>query len=401
MKKIIFYILTLWSPAALVMSQNTTNSPTSMFGLGEISTGEGGQYAGLGGAGIALRGSNFLNSANPASLTELSERNFQFDAGIMGSYQSYSQKGATNRSVTGNLNNLSIGCRIIPRWYGAIFMAPVSSVGYAVTLDEAVSGTNGGTISSLFEGEGGLSKMGVSTAYLFGKGLSVGTNLSYVTGTITQSETQGSATESTSSYKYAFYADFGIQYKWEIDQERSLVTGGVYGFSQYLKQNNDLSVSSSSSSETIEKSLKKYKQCLPQFFGIGVSYNTLRWMATIDYKYLDWSRMQSSQSNVSFDSQHRLSLGGRYTLGNVYRNPVSLLLGAGIGNSYVVIQQKKATEYYLSTGMNLGLKNNNALSIGLKYKGQMKIPNGMQRENSLSIFMNITFSERTYRAKLK
>lgn len=401
MKKIIFYILTLWSPAALIMSQNTTNSPTSMFGLGEISTGEGGQYAGLGGAGIALRGNNFLNSANPASLTELSERNFQFDAGIMGSYQSYSQKGATNRSVTGNLNNLSIGCRIIPRWYGAIFIAPVSSVGYAVTLDEAVAGTNGGTISSLFEGDGGLSKMGVSTAYLFGKGLSVGTNLSYVTGTITQSEIQGSATESMSSYKHTFYADFGIQYKWEIDRERSLVAGGIYGFSQYLKQDNDLSVSSSSSNETIEKSLKKYKQCLPQFFGIGVSYNTLQWMATIDYKYLDWSRMQSSQSNVSFDSQHRLSLGGRYTLGNVYRNPVSLLLGAGIGNSYVFIQQKKATEYYLSTGMNLGLKNNNALSIGLKYKGQMKIPNGMQREKSLSIFMNITFSERTYRAKIQ
>lgn len=88
------------------------------------------------------------------------------DAGIMGAYQIYSQRGASNRSVTGNLNNLSIGCRIMPRWYGAIFMAPVSSVGYAITLDEEVAGTNGGTISSLFQGEGGLSKMGISTAYL-------------------------------------------------------------------------------------------------------------------------------------------------------------------------------------------------------------------------------------------
>ena len=78
-------------------------------------------------------------------------------------------------------------------------MAPVSSVGYAITLDEEVAGTNGGTISSLFQGEGGLSKMGISTAYLFGKRFSVGTNLSYVTGTITQTETQGTATEETSS----------------------------------------------------------------------------------------------------------------------------------------------------------------------------------------------------------
>ncbi len=117
MKKILFCLLAFYTPVSIVIAQNTTNSPTSMFGLGELSTGEGGQYAGLGGTGIALRGNNFLNNANPASLTELTEQRFQIDAGIMGAYQIYSQRGASNRSVTGNLNNLSIGCRIMPRWY--------------------------------------------------------------------------------------------------------------------------------------------------------------------------------------------------------------------------------------------------------------------------------------------
>lgn len=115
MKKILFCLLAFYTPVSIVIAQNTTNSPTSMFGLGELSTGEGGQYAGLGGTGIALRGNNFLNNANPASLTELTEQRFQIDAGIMGAYQIYSQRGASNRSVTGNLNNLSIGCRIMPR----------------------------------------------------------------------------------------------------------------------------------------------------------------------------------------------------------------------------------------------------------------------------------------------
>ena len=71
MKKILFCLLAFYTPVSIVIAQNTTNSPTSMFGLGELSTGEGGQYAGLGGTGIALRGNNFLNNANPASLTEL------------------------------------------------------------------------------------------------------------------------------------------------------------------------------------------------------------------------------------------------------------------------------------------------------------------------------------------
>ena len=106
MKRVLF-ILAFCNPAWLI-AQNMTNSLGSMFGLGELSTGEGGQYAGFGGTGIALRGSSFINPSNPASLTELTEQRFVFDAGLMGAYNSYTQTGVTNNSIVGNLNNLSM-----------------------------------------------------------------------------------------------------------------------------------------------------------------------------------------------------------------------------------------------------------------------------------------------------
>ena len=106
-----------------------------------------------------------INSANPASLTGLLPQYFFFDLGVSGSYLKYSQSGASNHSLNGNLNNLAVGFRIAPRWYGAIFMAPVSSVGYAISLDQDVAGTDGSTVTSLFQGEGGLSKMGISVAH--------------------------------------------------------------------------------------------------------------------------------------------------------------------------------------------------------------------------------------------
>lgn len=59
-------------------------------------------------------------------------------------------------------------------------MAPVSSVGYAISLDQDVAGTDGSTVTSLFQGEGGLSKMGISVAHELWKGLSLGANFSYV-----------------------------------------------------------------------------------------------------------------------------------------------------------------------------------------------------------------------------
>lgn len=401
MKQLCIFLLGLYIPTVHIYAQNTTNSPTSMFGLGEISTGEGGQYAGLGGAGIALQGDNFLNTTNPASLTAISSQRFLFDAGVMGAYKSYTQTGITNTSFVGNVNNLGIGYRILPRWYGAVFMAPVSSVGYAITLEQDVTGTSSSTVSSVFQGEGGLSKMGLSNAVQLTKGLSVGINLSYVTGTIKQTETQGTSSKEESSYKHTFYADFGLQYKFTISREKAVVLGAVYGYAQDFAQDNNLTVNNSSTSESIDQSQRHVRQCLPQFIGAGISYKSSRWLATADYKYLDWSRMKSSQSNVRFENQQFIRLGAGYTVGKTYRSPVQLLLGTGVSNSYVVIQNKKATNYYFSAGARFSLYNNNALSVGFKYTDQLHIPNGMQRERTASLFLNFTLSERTYRAKLQ
>ena len=401
MKRKLILLLNLYQSTLLIYSQNITNSTTSMFGLGELSNGEGGQYSGLGGAGIALQSYNFLNTANPASLTAIEGQRFLIDAGVMGAYKVYTQTRTSNHSLVGNLNNLSIGCRITPRWYGAVFMAPVSSVGYAITLDQDITGTGSSTVSSLFEGEGGLSKMGISTAYRLFKGFSVGANLSYVTGTIKQTETQGSISVEESSYKHAFYADFGLQYKFPLSRNKYLVAGAVYGYSQDLAQDNTLSVSSTSGNESIDESQRHVRQCLPQFVGAGLAYNSPRWTLTAEYKYTDWSRMKSSQSNVRFENQHRLSAGTAYTAGNIYRNPVKLLLGAGVSNSYIVIQKKKATNYYVSAGSNFTLYNGNVLSLGVKYSDQLHLPNGMQRERGVTLFFNFTFSERTYRAKIQ
>ena len=66
MKRRVLSILILGANLLNVAAQNMTSSPVSMFGLGELSTGEGGIYSGLGGVGIALRGENVINSANTA-----------------------------------------------------------------------------------------------------------------------------------------------------------------------------------------------------------------------------------------------------------------------------------------------------------------------------------------------
>ncbi|MBP1614979.1 MAG: putative exported protein [Bacteroidetes bacterium] len=399
MRKILFTILGVCALNSIT-AQNTTNSPTSMFGIGEISTGDGGQFSGMGGVGIALRGNSFLNATNPAALTELDSLKFTVEAGVMGAYKRYHQSASTNSSNVGNINNLGVGFRILPRWYAAASISPVSSVGYRISLDQQVEGTTS-TISSYFEGEGGLSRINLSNAFLIGKRFSLGVNLSYVTGTITETETNGTATQTSTSYKKTFYADLGLQYKLPINKNKNIVIGATYGYSQPLTQDNSLSVSSTSGDETIDKSEHTVKQYMPQFFGLGLAYNSLKWTFAADYRYTEWSKMRSSNSIISFANQRSVKAGLAYIIGSPYKNPIRLMLGASIGNSYLIIKDYKATNYYVSSGLGLTLRNKNMLSLGVKYGDQTKVNKGMPHEQSVSFYFNLSFSERTYRGKLQ
>lgn len=400
MKKVIILFMILHNCIQL-SAQNTTNSPSSMFGLGDLSTGEGGIYAGMGGTAIALRSPSYLSVANPASLTGIGSRKFLFNVGVMGAIKQYSQSNNTNNSVVGNVSNAGIGFRVTPRWYSAVTLSPVSSVGYFISLDQQIEGSPGSTVTSQFEGEGGISKIAFSNAFLITKHLSAGVNLSYITGSVTQTEKQGSMTIEEKSEKQALYADFGVQYNYPLDIDRAFTFGATYGYAQRLAQDNTFTVSSSSGSETIEENPNAVKQYLPQFFSIGAAYNSLKWIITAEYKYSDWSRMKSSRSGINYENQHRLAVGCAYTIGNPYKLPKQIMFGAGYYNSYVVIKNEQPRNFYLSAGMGFTAQNQSIISFGVKYNDQFNVSSSTQKERVFSLYLNLSFSERSYRAKLK
>lgn len=400
MKKVFIFAIIVLTTVRIV-AQNTTNSPTSMFGIGDLSTGDGGLYAGMGGVSIALRSHSFLSTANPASLTGIGSNKFLFNVGVMGGAKEFSQFNTSSTSVVGNISNAGLGFRIQPRWYAAFSLTPVSSVGYVITLDQQVEGAHGTTVTSQFEGEGGISKFTVSNAFLITNRLSAGVNLSYITGNVTQKEVQGSASIEHTSEKQAVYADFGLQYQHPIDRERSVTLGAVYGYSQRLAQDNKRTVSSSSSSDYIDEEERSVRQYLPAFYGVGAAYTSQRWIATAEYKFMDWSKMKSVQSGIKYDNQHKVALGASYTIGNVYKLPKQIMFGAGYYNSYIVIKNEKPQNYYISAGMSFTAQNSSIISVGVRYNDQFNVSTSTQKERMLSLFLNIAFNEKSYKSKLR
>lgn len=383
-----------------VVAQNNTNLPTSMYGVGELSTSDGGRYAGMGNIGIALNRAGFQNTLNPAAITRMDSTCFIFDVGASVSYARYSFQNDHSSSFMGNPNRFSIGCRILPRWYAMIGAAPYSSVGYMIQTEEEVEGMPGSYTYSLFEGSGGLYRCYLTNAFALTKRLSVGVNLGIILGTATQSETQESAIVEYESSKRAFYADFGVHYEFNTTGSQKWAAGLVFAPSLQVNHENNLTYSNSSTSEGVDKSYHSRTQYLPMHIGTGISMATERWVATADYNYLDWSRNTSSYTSMKYENQHKLNIGGTYITNPRLPRSTELMGGIGLSNSYINLRGGKMQYLEVSAGASFPIRYS-YLSLGATWRKQINSRSSLMQESRFSVNLNITFGERISRSKLK
>lgn len=383
-----------------VVAQNNTNLPTSMYGVGELSTSDGGRYAGMGNIGIALNRAGFQNTLNPAAITRMDSTCFIFDVGASVSYARYSFQNDHSSSFMGNPNRFSIGCRILPRWYAMIGAAPYSSVGYMIQTEEEVEGMPGNYTYSLFEGSGGLYRCYLTNAFALTKRLSVGVNLGIILGTVTQSETQESAIVEYESSKRAFYADFGVHYEFNTTGSQKWAAGLVFAPSLQVNHENNLTYSNSSTSEGVDESYHSRTQYLPMHIGTGISMATERWVATADYNYLDWSRNTSSYTSMKYENQHKLNIGGTYITNPRLPRSTELMGGIGLSNSYINLRGGKMQYLEVSAGASFPIRYS-YLSLGATWRKQINSRSSLMQESRFSVNLNITFGERISRSKLK
>lgn len=385
--------------AHVSVAQNTTNLPTSMYGVGELSTNDGGQYAGMGNIGIALNRTGFHNTQNPAAITRMDSTCFSLDIGVMGSYARYSFLSARSSNLSGNPNRLNIGFRVLPRWYAMIGASPYSSVGYVIQTEEDIAGTANSAVYSLFEGNGGLYKFYATNAFVLSKHLSIGANIGFVSGTVTQSETQEKATVQYESSKKALYADLGIYYELSAGK-RNWAAGIVYAPSTKINQDNKLTYSNNSIDERLDESYHTRAQYLPQRFGAGISMNTERWALTADYNYLDWSRNYSSYTSMKYRNQHKMNLGGIFTTNPRLPRSTELMGGVGFSNSYIMLKGGKMRYLEVSAGVSFPIRYS-YLSLGVTGRKQINSHSNLMQESRLSINLNLTFGERISKSKLR
>ena len=179
-------LIIIFSVSVLVVKgQNNTNSPYSVYGIGELEYTGGGRNMGMGGSGIALRSDIFLNSTNPASLTAIPQQSLSTDLGINFRLTNLKNQYKSANVLNGNISWATLAFPLNRTLAASLSLNPKSSVGYTIYSRKGIEGTDV-SYPVTYKGEGGLTEAAFSLGALLTKKLSLGVRGSILWGNMTK-----------------------------------------------------------------------------------------------------------------------------------------------------------------------------------------------------------------------
>ena len=268
-------------------NSSSTSSPYSRFGIGTMNGYSQGRSAAMGGIGIGLRYAYQINTGNPASYTAIDTMTFIMDFGLNSRHTTFESGDKTNGKNNVNFNYLAFSFPLKKWWATAFGIMPLSEKGYNIQSIDSVHVKTSTTIA----GSGSLSKVFIGNAFNLGKHLSIGANIYYLFGNLTDSyylyfPRDGSAydylKESTLS-AHNFGINAGIQYHWQTKNKGQWVLGATFEPKQaiggkYVYHEERALFRGSTSTSPIIDTLSHVENLrsgltLPQSFGGGISYS--------------------------------------------------------------------------------------------------------------------------------
>lgn len=333
------------------------NSPYSRFGLGEVSRSENAVNLGMGGVAQAYGDAQSINFVNPASYSRL--QLVTFDVGVHGGSRRLSSRDASSSAGFGTLSYLQLGMPLSPKWGLNIGIRPLTRVSYNVAMPEERTFFDTLKVNTVnqFEGNGGIYQAYVGSGIGFG-GFSVGVNIGYIFGNVTNSTKALFPAESNitpsrdmkrTSYGSFFYT-LGLQQNIKLGNDLNLQLGVSGNLEQKLSAKRERLQETlfydQASDEYDTRDTVKYTSgdrgdlIYPQSIGAGIMLSkTDKFSVGVDYNTSKWSNFRNYGSIDSTQDSWRMSVGGQFVPNaqsfSGYWNKVTYRLGGYFGKDYV------------------------------------------------------------------
>lgn len=408
-------LLTILLPGVAI-AQNTTNSPYTRYGYGQLSDQSFGNSRAMGGIAYGLRDGSQINPLNPASYTAIDSLTFLFDGGFSVQNTNFDSEGTKLNAKNSSFDYIAMQFRM-RKWLAmSIGLLPYSSVGYNLTKINKDVGSEDAQNAITYSGDGGLHQLYVGLGVKVLKNLSVGANVSYFWGEINrQAYVQFPNNMNAFYYKDVthmsvrdYKLDFGAQYTQQFGKKHAVTLGVV--FSPEHKLNNDAYVQKSmiSVADGSERLVSLNTQDTiatfgtPNTFGVGLTYvYDNRLTLGIDYSLQKWGSVTYMNQPNAFCDASKISVGGEYIpshLSRHYLAHIKYRLGAHYSEPYYKINGARASrEYGISAGFGLPIPSSRSIvSISAQYIKVKGLQSHIVDENTIRLNIGITFNERWF-----
>lgn len=407
--RIIVSLMALLTATIALRADNGMNSPYTRYGFGQLGTMEVGVNKSMGGTGIGLQNNSQINLLNPASYAAVDTLTFLLDVGMSLHNTNFAEGGVKMNARNTTFDYLAMQFRLMPKLGMTISMTPFSNIGYNFSNTQTIRDDEDGqvTTTNRYYGDGGLRQVTMGLGWSPLKGLSVGTNLSYLYGEIYHyvynQYNEAAISTRTKQYKAdvtSYMANFGMQYQ-TIFGKNKVTVGATYQLGHSIDDEAYIiDLVSTGSVVTSSDTLTTTPLSIPSGFGFGVSY-TFDDRLTLAADYSTQSYSTAKFFGMQGANYHRASVGFEYIPERITRKLFRRArYRAGIHYAtahYTVDGRPGPTEYGASIGIGLPIMNGwNAKSI-INISGQAVHVRpgapGMITENYLRLNIGLSFNE--------
>ncbi len=387
-----------------LISQNSTSSPYSSLGIGELQPQGIGVERSMGGLGIALRPTTYFNHVNPASNSALIGSVVKVETGVFYKYSLSQEDQLSSTTNDVNLNYFTLTFPTQHKYTFSLGLKPYSSVGYRVVLESTIEGTENQYLS-VTSGEGGINQIFLGNALKVNERLSLGINLSLLWGNVIRKEelylssiTSDQIISENERSLWGGKVDYGFQYTTPMNERWSMRIGGVIeqpiGFSGTSSDR----VFSVQDDQVISESDPEHMDIsFPYGAGLGVSFEKEEsWVMGLDMYYQRWKEGQLWENNEELKNSLRISGGIEYTpkKKRIDSKPrISYRMGAFLTDTYIKVEDTPIWEYGISMGIGVPFQFTGSMNIGYEYSRKGTTNESIISENNHLVTLSFTLPD--------
>ena len=391
----------------MAVAQQSTSSPYSFYGIGEIRFKGTVENRLMGGLSF-MPDSIHVSIQNPASYSYLKLTTFTVGGSFnSGTLRTFTEKEKTQRST---LDYLAVAIPLKKSGF-SFGLIPYSAVGYRIR------NTVVDTIQK-FEGTGGVNKVFFGYGYQLKPNLSIGAEVNYNFGEIQTNSLkyingiQFGVLEENTTVLSGFNYKIGLLYQRKIEKF-DFYSGLHYNYNSNLNTTTEQTISSVTYSEylsplvvdQLSQNQSTARLHMPNQISIGAGIGKTRnWMIGTEFTWNQSSAMGNRFDNItvaSFKNGYKYSLGGfwipNYNAFSNYFQKITYRTGFRYENTGLVIQNQTIKDYAFTAGFGLPLGGTfSNLNIGVEYGQKGTVLSNLVRENYTNVVMSLSLNDKWF-----